>query len=204
MPAPPRTGSGSSSAGCDGSASAPRAAAYAGHVQQTTVEGVRIAWARTAPHDRRETGRALIRALAAEFAPGVDLRVEQRCPLCGGPHGRPLMPHAPALASVAYADPWVVVAVVGAEQAAAIGVDAELDGPAPDLSALFAPRDPPDLRGWTAIEAVLKADGRGVMVAPDRVAFSPDGTEAVLSGTEYRILPVPADPALIVTLALRG
>lgn len=173
-------------------------------MQRATVEGVRIAWTRTASDDRRESGRTLIRALAAEFAPGADLRIEQRCPLCGGPHGRPQLPHAPVLASVAYADPWVVVAVVGTQHAAAIGIDAEPDGTAPDFSALFAPRDPPDLRGWTAIEAVLKADGRGVMVAPDQVTFSPDGTEAVLIGAEYRILPVPADPALIVTLARRG
>ena len=173
-------------------------------MERTAVEGVRIAWARTAPHDRRETGRALIRALASELAPGADLRIEQRCPVCGGPHGRPLLPHAPLLASAAYADPWVVVAVAREQDADAIGVDVELEGAAPDLALLFAPADPPDLRGWTAIEAALKADGRGLMVPPDQVRLSPGGYAAVPDGGAFRILPVAAAPGTIVTLALRS
>ena len=173
-------------------------------MERTAVEGVRIAWARPAPHDRRETGRALIRALASELAPGADLRIEQRCPVCGGPHGRPQLPHAPLLASAAYADPWVVVAVARRQDADAIGVDVELEGAAPDLTLLFAPADPPDLRGWTAIEAALKADGRGLMVPPDQVRLSPGGYAAVPDGGAFRILPVAAAPGTIVTLALRS
>jgi len=180
---------------------------YAGVVQGATVEGVRIAWARTTPGDRRETGRGLIRALAAELAPGADVRIEQRCPVCGGPHGRPLLPHAPLLASAAYAGPWVVVAVARRQDADAVGIDVELEGSAPELSLLFAPADPPDLRGWTAIEAALKADGRGLMVPPDRVrlspGLSPGGYAAVPDGGGFRILPVAAAPGTIVTLALR-
>lgn len=167
------------------------------------MEGARIAWARTTPEERRDTGRALIRALAAELAPGADVRVEQRCPVCGGPHGRPLLPQAPLLASAAYADPWVVVAVAREQDAAAIGIDVELEGAAPDLALLFAPEDPPDLRGWTAIEAALKADGRGLLVPPDRVRLSADGRATVPDGGEFLILPVAAAPGTIVTLALR-
>ncbi len=179
------------------------ASLYAGVVQGATAEGVRIAWARTAPDDRRETGRALIRALAAELAPGADPRIEQRCPVCGGPHGRPLLPHAPLRASAAYADPWVVVAVAREQDAEAVGIDVELEGSAPELSLLFAPEDPPDLRGWTAIEAALKADGRGLMIPPDQVRLSPDGYATVPDGGEFRILPIAAAPGTIVSLALR-
>ena len=177
---------------------------YAGRVQRTTVEGVRIAWARSAHESRRETAEALVRALAGELAPGSDLRIERRCPVCGGPHGRPVLPSVPVHASIAYADPWVVVAVARAEDAAAIGIDAEPDGATLDLAALFAPADPPDLRGWTAIEAVLKADGRGLMVPPDEVRLFPGGTALGPDGTAYLVLSVVAAPGMVVSLALRS
>ena len=172
-------------------------------MQRTTVDGVRIAWARTAPADRQEAGRRLLRTLAAELAPGADLRIENRCPVCGGPHGRPVLPDAPVHASIAYADPWVAVAVASERDADAVGIDAEATGATLDLTALFAPVDPPDLRGWTAIEAVLKADGRGLLVPPDQVRFAPDGVAMVPGGGEFRILPVPAGPDLVVSLAVR-
>lgn len=176
---------------------------YAGRVRRTTVEGVRIAWAPLSPGDRRETADALIRALAAELAPGSDLRIVRRCPVCGGPHGRPVLPSAPVRASVAYAGPWTVVAVAGADDVTALGIDAEPAAAAPDLAALFAPADPPDLRRWTQIEAVLKADGRGLLVPPDRVRFTGEDTATVPGGGEYRILPVPAGAELLVSLAVR-
>jgi 4'-phosphopantetheinyl transferase len=188
------------------SARAPRVAhaPYAGRVQRTTVEGVRIAWARSAHDSRRETADALVRALAGELAPGSDLRIERRCPVCGGPHGRPVLPFVPVHASIAYADPWVVVAVAHAENTAEIGIDAERAGARPDLAALFAPADPPDLRGWTAIEAVLKADGRGLMVPPDEVRLFPGGTALGPDGTAYLVLSVVAAPGMVVSLALRS
>ena len=172
-------------------------------MQRTTVEGVRVAWAPMGAGDHRETAGTLIRALAAELAPGSDLRIERRCPVCGGPHGRPVLPDAPVHASVAYADPWVVVAVASDREVDALGIDAELEDAAHDLAALFAPSEPPDLRGWTAIEAVLKADGRGLLVPPDQVRCTPGGVATVPGGGEFRILPVPAGPALVVSLALR-
>ncbi|MCE4025888.1 4-phosphopantetheinyl transferase [Microbacterium sp. Au-Mic1] len=172
-------------------------------MQRTTIEGVRIAWARSASDVRRETAHALIRSLAAELAPGSDLRIVRRCVQCGGPHGRPLLPDAPLHASIAYAEPWVVVAVTREQDSAAIGIDAEHAGTMPALRALFAPADPPDLRGWTAIEAALKADGRGLALPPDQVRFTPDGFATVPGGGDFRILPVDVDPELIVTLARR-
>ncbi|MBN9156634.1 4-phosphopantetheinyl transferase [Microbacterium sp.] len=172
-------------------------------MQQTMVEGVRVAWARPAPDDRRETASTLIRALVAELAPGSDLRIEHRCPVCGGAHGRPVLPSAPVHASVAYADPWVVVAVAPDREVDALGIDAEVPDTTLDLTALFAPAHAPDLAGWTAIEAVLKADGRGLLVPPNQVLFAPDGVASVPGGGAFRILPVPAGPDLVVSLALR-
>lgn len=182
---------------------------YAGAMQRTTVEGVRIAWAPVTNASRRDTVRALLGMLASELAPGADVRIEQRCVHCGGAHGRLRFPGAPLVASVAYAGDRAVVAVARDDEYAAIGIDAELDdaerraGPH-DLAALFAPLDPPDLRGWTAIEAVLKADGRGLLVPPDQVVFASDGVATVPGGRSFRISPVYADPGMIVTLAIES
>ena len=180
----------------------PPGSAYAGRVQRATADGVRLAWARTSGSDRRATADALIRTLAAELAPGSDLRIRRRCAVCGGPHGRPVLPAAPVLASVAYADPWAVVAVAGTDDVAALGVDAEQEGAPLDLAALFAPADPPGLRGWTAVEAALKADGRGLLVPPGEVRLTP-GLATVPGGGAFRILPVPTAPGLVATLAMR-
>ncbi|WP_439901301.1 4'-phosphopantetheinyl transferase family protein [Microbacterium azadirachtae] len=172
-------------------------------MRRTTIEGVRVAWAPVSSGDRRETADALIRALAAELAPGSDLHIVRRCPVCGGPHGRPVLPSAPVRASIAYAEPWTVVAVAAADDIAALGIDAEPAAAALDLAALFTAADPPDLRRWTQIEAVLKADGRGLLIPPDRVRFAGDGAATVPGGGEYRILPVPAGAELLVSLAVR-
>lgn len=203
-PGPRRNGSASSSPASElGPTRRGERRLYSGTVPTTTIEGVRIAWTHTAPDARRETAHALIRALGADLAPGSDLRIEQHCAVCGGPHGRPLLPDAPVLASITYADPWVVVAAARTKDAAAIGIDAEPVGAEPDLRALFAPADPPDLRGWTAIEAVLKADGRGLLLPPDQVRFTRDGFATLPDGGEFRILGVSTAPDVIVTLALR-
>lgn len=165
---------------------------------------MRIGWARTDPGRRRDAGRALIRALAAEILPELATApaIVQRCTVCGGPHGHPLLPGTPLLASVAYADAWVIVAVAHRDDADAIGIDLELEGAAPDLAALFVPQAPPDLRGWTAIEAALKADGRGLLVPPDQVRIDAQGRAMLPGGVELRVFPVYADSGMIVTLAL--
>lgn len=157
---------------------------------------------RSAPAGNRRTlGRALITTLAAELNPGSSVRIVQRCAVCGGPHGRPLVTGAALIASVAYADPWVVVAVTPETLHAAIGIDAERDGAVPDLTALFGPADPPDLQGWTAIEAVLKADGRGILAPPQNVEV--DSSRGRLrDGPWFTLHPVHDLPGMIVTLAV--
>ena len=54
------------------------------------------------------------------------------------------------------------------------------------------------VRRWTAVEAVLKADGRGLRLAPDAVRI--DGRSARLDGRSYRLRTSRAG-ACIVTVA---
>jgi len=105
----------------------------------------------------------------------ADTGIRQRCEVCGGVDHGPLRSDDAAI-SVAYA-PGVVVAA--AAHARAIGIDVERDaGALPGLDALFAPSPPPDAGGWTAIEAALKADGRGLRVDPATVVVA-DGRARV-------------------------
>ncbi|OUE20411.1 hypothetical protein BFL34_01226 [Clavibacter michiganensis] len=173
---------------------------------------VHVAVARVADHARpvdraarTAAGRAALRALAAELvgADPADVTVRARCATCGGAHGRPVLGGSRALdglhASVAHAGALVVVAV-GAD--GPIGVDAE-------------PRDreaPPGttLAEWVRIEAVLKADGRGLAVDPSRVRTAadpadPDGLVAWIDGEDarFRLRDVNLGPTLRAAVARR-
>jgi 4'-phosphopantetheinyl transferase len=151
----------------------------------------------------RTAGRAALRALAAELvdADPAAVTVRARCATCGGPHGRPVLGGSRALdalhASVAYAGDAVVVAV---SADGPIGIDTE-------------PRDreaPPGMTlvDWVRIEAVLKADGRGLLVEPERVRFGEDaaGMTAWIDGEEarYRVVDVELGRDLVAALARRG
>lgn len=131
---------------------------------------IRVAW-REVPLDapRRESSRALL----AELLPAA--RFVSRCALCGGDHGRIRVDGVDAAVSVSYVPGWAVVAVtdapgrigIDAVPADAAGLDSVLPGAA-------------DARAWARVEAVLKADGRGLAVDPARVAVheSADGWRA--------------------------
>lgn len=111
-------------------------------------------------------GRALLRALVAELAGVAEagIRIVARCPDCGGDHGRPVVmaPDAATDVRVSLAHAGGVT-VAAALVGGAVGIDAE---PRPHAADAV-----PALRRWTRIEAVLKADGRGLRVDPETVAF---------------------------------
>jgi 4'-phosphopantetheinyl transferase len=149
---------------------------------------------------RTAAGRDALRALAAELvgADPRDVTVRARCATCGGAHGRPVLGGSRALdglhASVAHAGDAVVVAV---SVDGPIGIDAEPRG-----------REAPPgttLAEWVRIEAVLKADGRGLRVEPDRVRSADDaqGTVAWIDGepARYRVAEVALAPDLVVAVA---
>ncbi|CAL4859207.1 hypothetical protein [Microbacterium sp. MM2322] len=150
-------------------------------VRLSHPDGVVVGW-RTVPEtagsgrtaEARVAGRHLLRE-ALSLLGVADTGIRQRCEVCGGVDHGPLRSDDAAI-SVAYA-PGVVVAA--AAHARAIGIDVERDaGTLPGLDALFAPSPPPDAGGWTAIEAALKADGRGLRVDPATVVVA-DGRARV-------------------------
>ncbi|WP_316314399.1 4'-phosphopantetheinyl transferase family protein [Clavibacter michiganensis] len=152
---------------------------------------------------RTAAGRAALRALAAELvgADPADVTVRARCATCGGAHGRPVLGGSRALdglhASVAHAGGLVVV-TVSAE--GPIGIDAEPRG-----------REAPPgttLAEWVRVEAVLKTDGRGLLVDPALVRVEGDATgmTAWIEGepARYRLVDVDLGSGLVVAIARRG
>lgn len=103
-------------------------------------------------------GRDVSRALLAELLPGASFVA--RCARCGGAHGRLRVAGADAAVSVSYAEGWAFVAT--ARGAARLGLDA-VPASAPDLERVLPGAD---ARTWARVEAVLKADGRGLAVDP--------------------------------------
>lgn len=146
--------------------------------------------------------RAVLRRLAAGQL-GVaadDVPLVQRCPDCGGAHGAPAVEGSELRVSAARCAAGVVAV---AARARAIGVDVELLAQPPEL--LAAIREIAGGEGvahWTRVEAVLKADGRGLRVDPRAVRIA--GDEATIEGGAARYLLVEPDvaPALQVTVAL--
>lgn len=114
-----------------------------------------------------------MRALVHELGGPADAGIARLCAECGShEHGTPRVAGESIAVSLAYAGPLVVGAAVREEHAASVGIDVEpADRPIGDLTALFAPASPPDLAGWTRIEAVLKATGRGIRIAPSTVVI---------------------------------
>ncbi|WP_150958688.1 4'-phosphopantetheinyl transferase family protein [Microbacterium testaceum] len=144
----------------------------------TLPAGIRVAW-REIPAGavRRDVSRALLRELLP------DARFLSRCGACGGDHGRVHVEGADAAVSVSYADGWAVVAVawghgsigVDAVSADAVGIERVLPSEA-DLRPAGAAASA-QARMWARVEAVLKADGRGLAVDPRDVEVTLDGAE---------------------------
>lgn len=137
----------------------------------TRVSPVRLAWSTVPPGTaRRDVAWRLLR----EWAPGAAL--SNPCPRCGGPHGPVRLDGSDLVASVTYAAGFALVGVAPGRLATALGIDAEpTTDPRRDAAGLqgtLGPGRPADVRSWTRVEAVLKADGRGLRVDPALVEIA--------------------------------
>lgn len=133
-------------------------------------------------------GRALLGRLLTEWL-GAGTVDATACAVCGGDHGPVEVRGVPARASVSYAEGLVAVAL---GRTARLGVDVERpagrpptdDARAVDLGRLLGVPAERALRRWTQVEAVLKADGRGLRVDPGRVRVV--GRSARVAGDPLR------------------
>lgn len=128
-------------------------------------------------------GRA---ALLAAIGPrDAGAAVDATCPDCGRSHGRPRLPTRPSLhLSLSHAAGLAFAVAASAP----IGIDAEPLGTDPARlagAAALLPGRGDALRRWTAVEAVLKAEGRGLRVDPVEVRLR--GRTATLQGVRYRL-----------------
>jgi 4'-phosphopantetheinyl transferase len=149
----------------------------------------------------RDAGRLLLRELAASelgIAPD-DVPLVQRCPDCGGPHGRPVIEGSDLQVSLSRC---ALGAVAVAAWGRAIGVDIEpRELPAEQRLAIRTVAGGEGVGHWTAVEAVLKADGRGLRVDPSRVRV--EGAIAWIEDetARYELDEPEAAPGVRVTVA---
>ncbi|MCT9821052.1 chemotaxis protein CheY [Microbacterium sp. W1N] len=170
--------------------------------------GVLLAWAPVPDGTaRRETSRALLRGLLAQTG-HPDAVIAQRCGRCGSDgHGALTVAGAAWRASASYAGGLAVVAVAPATGIAALGIDAEPVDDAVRDAAGWQGVVTGGLTQWVRVEAALKADGRGLAVAPQtvRVTAHADGWTARVPGSAHTYAGwEPAAPAgLVVSVAVR-
>lgn len=128
------------------------------------------------------------------------------CPLCGGPHGRPVVATGGVEISLTHTEGLVAVALAPA--GIAVGVDAEPAGRDVDPADLLHPREPAadPLGTWVRKEAYLKGTGSGLGVDPTTVDLSsgpPAGwvVRAVDVGPAHRAAVAVAAPTVVVEVA---
>lgn len=171
------------------------------------MDGLRLAWA-TVPTAlggraaRRDVAWRLARGLLAERG-YPDAVLSNPCPRCGRAHGPVQVSGAPWRAAVAYAG---TLAIVGVYPDATLGfaIDAE---PLVDPVRDAAGGVPGGLLRWVRVEAVLKADGRGLRVDPETVDLTErvggwtgriPGTVGTIDGWEPE-----GPPGMLVSAAIR-
>lgn len=150
-------------------------------------------------------GRALLRSLVSELTgmPPAAIRISANCPDCGGAHGRPLVEDCALHLSLSRC-PSAIVAVASWD--GPIGVDVEQHPASRSaIEAIETLTGTADLRQWTRLEAVLKADGRGLRVDPAAVSIleTASAVEGTIAGSDRRyLLTEPAiDDRLFVCVA---
>lgn len=165
----------------------------------TLPAGIEVRW-RGVDDDARR--REVSRALLAEMLPGTSFHA--RCVRCGGEHGRLRVSGADATVSVSYVAGWAFAA--SGPAAIALGLDA-----APDVEPSLERVLPgADARSWARVEAVLKADGRGLTVDPMRVVVEdapPTGADWVARIDDDRPFTgwdVPGPAGVVLAVAARS
>ena len=136
-------------------------------------------------------GRSAVLAAVARLV-GVPARaftVDACCPECGGPHGRPEVVGGGARVHVGIAHAAGRTFAVASRSR--IGLDAEpLGTPSERLEAIrhvTGHRGGDPLERWTATEAILKADGRGLRVDPRAVLVGRRCGRVSDRDTRYRL-----------------
>lgn len=151
-------------------------------------------------------GRLLLRELVAERS-GVgaaEVTVTAQCPDCGSAHGRPITtgPNDASRALFLSVSGCAGMVVVATSRGRRIGVDIEpragSEGRGRAIQRVAGETDDP-LRHWTRVEAVLKADGRGLRLDPQLVHVQGDLAE--VDGVCYRLTEPHIDPRFIVSVA---
>ncbi len=144
------------------------------------VERVRAeAFLRPDDRSRFVVGVALLKLAVAHITerPAGSVRIDRRCPSCGGPHGRPRLRETDLQVSVSHSGPRVVVALTGSGP---VGIDIEQRAPERALPAaehVLAESEPlggPEdfLTYWCRKESVVKATGDGLQVPFREVVVS--------------------------------
>ena len=147
-------------------------------------------------------GRMLLRTLAGELTatarPAV--RLEATCPDCGGPHGQPVIVGSDLRLSLSHGDGVVVAA---AAWGSAVGVDTEsMDASAERLAAIERLMGEASVQHWMRVEAVLKADGRGLRVDPAEVTIAGDEGWVRDSARRYEVRDVDLAEGVRVSVAV--
>lgn len=163
--------------------------------------------------DRRRAflvGRSLIAGLVGSLFPAASgwSVGTGPCRRCGARHGAVEITGVPVVASLSYAPGLVVAAGASSHRVSRLGIDVELDAAnavrSRDLQRLLGPSSGPPLMRWTRVEAVLKADGRGLGVDPGDVRVRAGRGRIAGDPARYRVADVVGPTGYVVSLAWCG
>lgn len=136
-------------------------------------------------------GRTAVLAAVARLlgGPPHGITVDALCAACGLPHGRPVVSGATAPLHVSVGHAAGIAFAVASR--VPIGIDAESlgtpQGRVDAISAVTGYRGPDPLSRWTATEAILKADGRGLRVDPREVLVARGHGQVLDRAVRYRL-----------------
>jgi 4'-phosphopantetheinyl transferase len=148
--------------------------------------------------------------------PGEVVLVRERCPLCGGPHGRPAVSGGAPHFSLSHSGDLVMIAVA----ATAVGADVEeipALSVADDVARALHPRERDELaalapadriiafsRCWTRKEAYLKGTGEGLAGGPEHTYVGTGAEPAAVTGWTLADVPVADGYGAAIATALVG